>query len=134
MTKNQLGRCLCGAVSFEIDAPIKSVVNCHCESCRRQCSAPMTTYIGVQDGDWKWTGATPKTYNSSPGVERTFCDNCGSPIFFRSQNMSGVMHFYVASLDEPEKFEPKLHVSIEEKLPWLNIGDDLPKKEGPEYL
>lgn len=94
----------------------------------------MTTYIGVQDGDWKWTGVMPKIYNSSLGVERTFCDNCGSPISFRSQKMSGVMHLYAAAMEEPEKFEPKLHVSIEEKLPWLNIGDDLPKKEGPEYL
>ena len=134
MTKKHQGRCLCGAVRFEIDAPIKSVVNCHCESCRRQCSAPMTTYIGVQDGDWRWTGETPKVYNSSPGVERTFCDNCGSPISFRSQSMSGVLHLYVAAMDEPEKFEPKLHVAYEEKLSWLKIGDDLPKREGPEYL
>jgi len=94
----------------------------------------MTSYIGVEDGRWRWTGEVPKTYHSSPGVERSFCDNCGSPISFRSQSMSGVMHLYVASMEEPEKFEPILHVAIEEKLPWLNIGDDLPKREGPEYL
>ena len=134
MSEKHKGRCLCGAVSFEVDAPVNSVVNCHCESCRRQCSAPMTTYIGVQDGCWKWTGKVPKTYNSSPGVERTFCDNCGSPVSFRSQSMSGVMHLYVAAMEEPEKFEPKLHVAIEEKLSWLKISDDLPKREGPEYL
>ncbi len=134
MSEKHKGRCLCGVVSFEVDAPIKSVVNCHCESCRRQCSAPMTTYIGVPDGHWRWTGEAPKTYHSSPGVERTFCGNCGSPMSFRSKSMSGVMHLYVASMEEPDKFEPKLHVAIEEKLPWLSIGDDLPKKEGPEYL
>ena len=134
MSEIHKGRCLCGAVRFEIDAPVNSVVNCHCESCRRQCSAPMTTYIGVSDGQWRWTGELPKIYNSSPGVERTFCDNCGSPVSFRSQSMSGVMHLYLAAMDEPEKFEPTLHVSIEEKLPWLNIGDDLPKRNGPEYL
>ena len=134
MSEKYKGRCLCGAVCFEVDAPVKSVVNCHCESCRRQCSAPMTTYIGIEDGRWKWTGKVPKTYHSSPGVERTFCDNCGSPISFRSQNMSGVMHFYAAAMEEPEKFEPKLHVAIEEKLHWLKISDDLPKREGPEYL
>ena len=128
------GRCLCGTVRFEIDPPILSSVNCHCESCRRQCSAPMTTYVGVSDGQWRWTGAEPKVFQSSPGVERTFCDTCGSPMSFRSQTMSGITHFYVAAMDEPGDFAPTLHVAHEEKLPWFHIGDDLPKKNGPEYL
>jgi len=128
------GRCFCKAVGFEIDAPILSCVNCHCESCRRQCSAPMTSYIGVPDSQWRWTGKTPKVFHSSPGVERTFCGNCGTPLSFRSERMSNVMHFYVAAMEEPENFKPELHVAYEEKLSWLNIGDDLLKRNGPEYL
>ena len=134
MTETCRGRCLCKAVSFEIDTPIKSCVNCHCESCRRQCSAPMTTYIGVPDAQWRWTGKAPKVYQSSPGVERTFCGNCGTPLSFRSERLSGVMHLYVAAMEEPERFEPELHVAYEEKLSWLNLGDDLPKRNGPDYL
>ena len=64
------GRCLCGSVRFEIDMPVLSCVTCHCESCRRQCSAPMTAYVGVADGSWRWTKGAPKTFNSSPGVDR----------------------------------------------------------------
>lgn len=94
----------------------------------------MTTYIGMPDTQWRWTGEAPKLYNSSPGVERTFCGNCGSPISFRSERMSGVMHFYVAAMEDPERFEPELHCVYEEKIGWLNIGDDLPKRNGPEYL
>ena len=133
MTETCRGRCLCKAVSFEIDLPIFACVNCHCESCRRQCSAPMTTYIGIPDGHWRWTGKEPKVFHSSPGVERTFCDNCGTPISFRSQAMSGMMHLYLAALDDPEKFQPTLHVSHEEKLRWYEIGDDLPTHKGPDY-
>ncbi|MEM7223339.1 MAG: GFA family protein [Pseudomonadota bacterium] len=134
MTESYRGRCFCKAVTFEIDPPVLSCVTCHCESCRRQCSAPMTTYIGVPDAQWRWTGEAPKIYNSSPGVERTFCGNCGTPLSFRSQRMSGVMHLYLAALDDPEVLEPKLHVAHEEKLCWLNLADDLPKQNGPEYL
>ena len=133
MTDTYLGRCLCKAVSFEIEPPV-TCVNCHCESCRRQCSSPMTTYIGIPDSQWRWTGEKPNVYNSSPGVERTFCGHCGTPMSFRSERMSGVMHFYVAALEDPEKFEPALHVAIEEKLSWLNVNDNLPKRNGPEYL
>ena len=127
------GRCLCKAVTFEVDI-LETSVNCPCESCRRQCPAPMTTYIGVLDGNWRWTGEIPKSYASSPGVERTFCANCGSPISFRSERLSGVMHLYVNALEEPANFPPALHVAYEEKLPWLRIDDELPKRNGPKYL
>ena len=127
------GYCLCGTITFEVDLPVQSCVTCHCESCRRQCSAPMTTYIGVADGKWRWTGKMPKIYNSSPGVERSFCDTCGTPISFRSQKMSGVMHLYVAAMEHPENFSPTLHVAIEEKLPWLKLADGLPQCVGPDY-
>lgn len=133
MSETYRGRCFCKAVSFEIDTPV-TCVNCHCESCRRQCSSPMTTYIGVPDTQWRWTGETPKIYYSSEGVERTFCGSCGTPVSFRSERMSGIMHLYVAAMECPEKFKPDLHVAYEEKLSWLNIGDDLPKRKGAEYL
>ena len=127
------GRCLCGSVRFEINLPVLSCVTCHCESCRRQCSAPMTTYVGVADGSWRWTRGAPKIFSSSPGVERGFCPDCGTPLFFRSQKMSGVMHLYVAAMDDPEAFVPTLHVAIEEKLTWLKLADGLPTVVGPDY-
>lgn len=127
------GRCLCGAIAFEVHGPITACVNCHCDSCRRQCSAPMTTYLGVKDGDWSWISSPPKVFESSPLVERTFCGDCGSPISFRSEAMSDVMHFYVASMEEPEAFQPTLHVAHEEKLPWLEFADNLRVCMGPDY-
>jgi hypothetical protein len=127
------GHCLCGAIAFEVDGPAQACVVCHCESCRRQCSAPMTTYIGVLNGQWRWLGKPPKVFNSSPGVERTFCDHCGTPLSFRSKNMSDVMHFFAAAMEEPEKFAPTLHVAFEEKLPWLKLADNLPTRFGPDY-
>jgi hypothetical protein len=127
------GHCLCGAVAFEVDGPAQACVVCHCESCRRQCSAPMTTYIGVLDGQWRWLSKPAKVFNSSPGVERTFCDHCGSPLSFRSKKMSDVMHFFAAAMEEPEKFAPTLHVAFEEKLPWLKLADGLPTRFGPDY-
>ncbi|MEM7427992.1 MAG: hypothetical protein AAF441_18010 [Pseudomonadota bacterium] len=42
------------------------------------------------------------------------------------------MHFYLAAMEDPERFEPKLHTSWEEKLCWFDTGDGLPKKRDPE--
>ena len=127
------GRCLCGAIRFDVKTTDPACVNCHCETCRRQCSAPMTTYIATPDGEWRWMQGEPKIFRSSPGVERTFCRDCGTPLSFRSAKMSGVMHFYVAAMELPEVFQPSLHVAHEEKLPWLNLGDELPVCIGPDY-
>ena len=132
MTKPVRGRCLCQAVSFEIDPPVKWCVTCHCESCRRQCSAPMTAYLGMPRGKWRWTGKAAKIYRSSPGVERTFCGDCGTPLSFCSQKLSGLMFFYVAAMQDPELFQPDRHAAWEEKLSWLAIADDLPKCNGPK--
>lgn len=127
------GHCLCGTIQFEVDGDPQSCVTCHCESCRRQCSAPMTTYIGVKDDQGRWLTKPAKIFNSSPGVERSFCENCGSPISFRSKKMSDTMHFFAATLENPETLAPTLHVSIEEKLPWLKLDDGLPTSVGPDY-
>ena len=131
MTDTHRGRCFCGAVSFEIDLPIRWCVLCHCESCRRQCSSPLTAFIGVDHGKWRWTDAVPRIHRSSPGVERTFCGDCGSALSFRSEHMSGLMNFHVTAMEEPELFAPTMHVAYEEKLPWLSVGDDLKKTMGP---
>ncbi|MDA7964295.1 GFA family protein [Ruegeria sp.] len=127
------GRCFCGAVGFEVDPPVLSCVTCHCESCRRQCSAPMVAYFGIRDGKWRWTGDEPRIFNSSPGVERSFCPTCGTPMSFRSTAMSDVMHLYVAALEDPEALQPTLHVAYEEKLSWLKLDDGLPCCIGPDY-
>ena len=128
------GHCFCQAVQFEINLPAQACVACHCESCRRQCSAPLTVYLGVADAQWRWVGAgRPKVYHSSPGVERAFCADCGAPISFRSSNLSGVTHFYAACMERPEDFAPTLHVAFEEKLPWLALADGLPACVGPDY-
>lgn len=93
----------------------------------------MTAYVGVPDGKWRWLSTPPKVFHSSPGVERSFCENCGTPLSFRSEKMSDTMHLYVAALDAPEKFAPTLHVAFEEKLPWLHLADGLPTFVGPDY-
>ena len=121
------GRCLCRATTFAFETPIKWCAHCHCESCRRNCAAPFTTFVGVDDGQWRWTGAEPRAYESSPGVQRFFCGTCGAPMAYRPKG-GGEIHFYAAGLDDPEAFPPERHVFHSERLSWVHLADDLPKK------
>jgi len=121
------GHCLCGAVRFAARGEPKWVAHCHCESCRRATSAAFATYAGYPADAVTWTAATPRSYASSPGVTRTFCANCGTPMSFAGERWPGEIHLFAASFDAPESLSPQVHVHAEEQLPWVHLGDDLPR-------
>ncbi|MEC7961635.1 MAG: GFA family protein, partial [Pseudomonadota bacterium] len=75
-------------------------------------------------------GAAPKTRESSPGVYRHFCADCGSPMGFEADHYAGGMHLYAGSMEHPETFTPTFHVNYQAKLPWLQMEDDLVKYDG----
>ncbi|MEM0943871.1 MAG: GFA family protein [Pseudomonadota bacterium] len=125
-----LGRCLCGEIRIRIAPPFNWQGHCHCESCRRATASPMTSFIGVPDGQWHWEGGTPRIYQSSPGVRRFFCPVCGTPLAYQADQFPGETHFYAAILDDPAVFQPEFHVFAAEALPWLPLTDDLPRWAG----
>ena len=128
------GRCLCGAVRYEFTGPPKWQAHCHCESCRRNCSAPYTSYFAIPDGKWQWTGAKPAIYASSPGVRRHFCATCGTPMAFAGDTWPGELHFYAASLADPTAFVPTAHVNWNERLPWGAPVDGLHQYRTPRRI
>ena len=121
------GRCLCGAVRFEYEGPENWVGHCHCQSCRRNTSSPFTTFIGVPNEAFRWTGKAAAVFESSPGVRRLYCPDCGAPVAYDADKFPDEIHFYLASLEDAAGVEPKFHVFYEEKVPWVSSGDDLPK-------
>ncbi len=124
------GHCLCGKTRWEFEGEVTWACYCHCDDCRRNCSAPIVAWLGVPIKNFKWTGDAPNTLESSKGVFRHFCGDCGAPMGFEADHYAGGMHLYAASLDKPQEFEPTFHVNFQSKLPWLQIVDDLPKYEG----
>jgi len=80
-----------------------------------------------------WTGQAPGTFESSAGVFRHFCNQCGSPLAFEADHYKGDIHLYAASLEDPSKFVPTFHVNYKSKLPWLIIHDDLKKYDGTVF-
>ena len=128
------GHCLCGQVTYEYRGPRKWAGHCHCESCRRNCSAPVAAFFGVDRNDFQWTGARPAVYESSPGVRRLFCGRCGSPMAFESDRFPEEIHLYAASLDDPAAYVPQSHVHCAEQLPWFDVRDELPRHPGSDTI
>ena len=124
------GHCLCGAVTYEFEGEAKWCGHCHCESCRRTTASPFTTFVGVPKEAVRFTGADLKIFESSPGVERSFCDHCGTPICYEGERWPDEVHFYAATLEHPERVHPRFHVNCDEQLPWVHLDDGLPRHGG----
>ncbi|MGR3649806.1 MAG: GFA family protein [Shimia sp.] len=73
------GFCFCRKITWEHEGASTWECYCHCDDCRRACSAPAVAWFGVPSKSFRWTGQALKTLQSSKGVYRHFCSDCGRP-------------------------------------------------------
>lgn len=124
------GRCACGAVRWRAPGPVLWAGHCHCESCRRATSSPLTSFFGVSRTSVQWIGKMGEIWSSGRRVRRQFCADCGTQMTYQSETWPEETHLYATTLDNPAAFEPKAHFHYAERVPWLAVADDLPKYEG----
>ena len=122
------GRCLCGQTRYEYNGDELWCGYCHCESCRRNTASPVAVFIGVPRTAYQFTGVQPGVYESSSGVRRHFCKNCGTPMAFDADKYPDEIHFYLVSLENQKGLKPEIHFHHDEHLPWMVIDDNLPKE------
>jgi len=123
------GSCLCGAICYEISAPLKGVLNCHCSMCRKAHGAAFRTRASVRAKDFHFlSGEDLLTYfESSPGERRSFCKKCGSNIITRFDNNPDVYGFALGTLDSDPQIKVERHIFTAYKAPWYEITDKLPQ-------
>ena len=127
---SRTGRCLCGAVRYAFTGDIIWTGHCHCESCQRATSSPITSFFAVAKDSFAFRGDEPGVYRSSAHVVRRFCRTCGSPVSYEWDGQPDEIHLYATSLDDSSDFVPEQHDFWDERVSWLHVEDDLPKKEG----
>jgi hypothetical protein len=124
------GSCLCGRVRFEISGPLETPANCHCSMCRKWHGSAFATAAEVVQGGLHFiTGEKlVARYESSPGVQRCFCNKCGSSLMSVSKDASGSRTFvYLGSLEGDPGVLPASHLFVGSKAPWFEINDALPQ-------
>jgi hypothetical protein len=87
----------------------------------------MTTWISVPRAVFRFTSGAPRYFNSSPGVRRGFCEQCGSPLTYEAERIPDEIHLYAAALADPTQVSPSRHVYVAEQLPWFDAADTLPR-------
>lgn len=130
MTQTQhAGGCLCGAVRYEITGAVSKPCFCHCASCRRATGAPMVPWGTVARDALRLTRGQLTEYRSSAQVWRGFCAHCGTSLTYRHEARSAEIDVTLVTLDDPARIAPQMHVWVNDRLPWVAIGDSLPRHE-----
>ena len=121
------GGCLCGSVRYQVSGTPLHLCYCHCSSCRRAAGAPLVPWGTFARADFRLTRGHLAEYHSTTPVTRGFCAACGTPLTYRHEARGGEIDVTLATLDEPARLAPVMHVWVSEKLPWLLIADGLPQ-------
>jgi hypothetical protein len=66
-------------------------------------------------------------YRSSAQVWRGFCARCGTSLTYRHEARAAEIDVTLATLDDPTRLAPLMHVWVKDRLPWVSIGDSLPQ-------
>ena len=117
------GSCLCGNIQYEIVGDIGQMGHCHCRMCQKAHGAAFGTYADVRWDNFRLLSGAPRSYESSEGVQRTFCPDCGSTLQFVEEG-SEEFGIAVATFDEDPGTLPCYEIWTSSKAPWLRRGEN----------
>ena len=124
------GGCACGAIRYACSRAPLAMLNCHCKDCQRSSGAPFASGVVVQAADLQVTG-TPRTHpvvgGSGRSVTRTFCPECGTPLFTRSEANPELVSIRFPTLDDPSGFQPMLDIWTSSAQPWVCFSPATPQ-------
>jgi len=101
------GGCVCGGTRYVLKSRPFALIDCHCIDCRRSAGAPYVTWGSVPREDLVVTKGEPH-------------------LFFEDAKDSDAIDVTIASLDDPAPFAPQKAIWLEDKLPWVTLGESLP--------
>ncbi len=126
------GRCLCGAVRFEVHGKLGPFAYCHCYKCRRASGSAFAANAPVPAKSLEWRSGRESIteYESSPGKFRAFCRGCGSPIYARRVANPDWFSIRLGLIDEDPGHRAQAHFNVSEQAPWFAVTDNLPQHSG----
>jgi len=127
------GRCLCGAVTYQITGDPISARACWCRLCQ---------YIGAGSGTVNAAFRTESVAiegqlgdfcsdaDSGSRMHRRFCPACGTHLFSEAESRPHLIFVRVGSLDNPEIVRPVATIWTRQAPSWACFDPDLPEIEG----
>jgi catechol 2,3-dioxygenase-like lactoylglutathione lyase family enzyme len=119
------GSCLCGAVTFEVDAgALAPPAACHCSQCRKQ-SGHVWASTDVARAVLTIHGAERLTwYRSSEKVRRGFCATCGSFLFWDPDGRDSIA-VAMGAFEKPTGARLEQHIFTDDKGDYYEFATPL---------
>lgn len=122
------GRCLCGAVTYELAGDLIATAVCHCDHCQRQGGSAFSVNLIAHESQMTITG-TLATYEERGElgddvyVRRRFCSACGSPILSEITKSEGIIAVKAGTLDVADKasVQPTIEAWCVDRQPWVSL-------------
>lgn len=136
--ENRAGQCLCGAVRFSVRGAEADVGACHCKMCQRWTGSALLTVTVPAEGFEVLAGEDElKTYASSPWAARTFCDTCGSGLYYEVTAPGphqGARYLAAGTLDDLEGLRLGHEIFHDRRSPVFDYAGDTTKKTEAEVM
>lgn len=117
---------MCGAVAYEVYGPLRDILICHCEECRRwggylgAFSSTRTEHLVlVDDAALRWIDSP----RSDRHARRGFCAECGSSLFWKPAGGERV-NIAAGTFDRPTGLRIAGHWYAHQAGDYDELGDD----------
>ena len=122
-TRELEGGCLCGAVRYQINGPVKNVSCCHCSQCRKQTGLYYAT-VEMPFSALTISGEENLSqYRASDKATREFCKICGSALFWRADN-TDTIDVLAGSIDGPTRLRTRKHINCQDMGDFYELPPD----------
>lgn len=122
------GRCECGSVEFDVALSRTAATVCHCSQCRRT-SGHLWAAVRAEYNALTFLKADGlRWYASSNHANRGFCAICGSSLFYRMNDETGI-GIAAGAFDTPTGFTVGRHIFTASKGDYYDIAQDAPHLE-----
>ena len=127
---SRAGGCQCGAVRFRIHGKLGRASICHCRMCQKAFGGFFGPLVSAPADGVEWTRGEPKYFQSSVNIDRGFCENCGTPLTYRTPESLDIA---IGAFDEREDLVPQVQVNHKFRLPWVEKIFDAPAHNDANY-
>jgi hypothetical protein len=123
------GGCNCGAVRFEVTAPLLGASYCHCRRCQRRTGTAASANARTERDSFQVVAGEDQLRAWTPegGFEKWFCGDCGSALFSRDPADAGNVGVRLGAFDSDPGVRPTHRQFVAYAAPWEEIRDELPR-------
>jgi hypothetical protein len=120
-------------VRYAVSADPIVAMACHCRACQYVSGGAEANVVIVPRAAFEKSSGEERFFRSkaASGTEvwRSFCPECGTPLFAGSDQHPNVLSIKVGTFNEPGLFRRQGHIWTSEAPPWHLMESDLPKAE-----